>query len=408
MDRDSHGEIWAVAYGTSGRYEVSTFGRVRNAKTQKILSTQDKHGYRKLNLHVDGKLIHKYVHRLVAETFIANPDNKPQVNHIDGIHDNNHIENLEWVTADENHQHAIDNDLAKKARYAGHRSRKALLSKAEIITKQNLDELIIQAESRNTTVYGLYKLQESMIEKYKSEIRSIKHEMTKHQRLAESCVASAKDAYEEYQEKSKQFIGMDDPELQIGKKRNYLEIIGYAKDKDNHTRLVCRCDCGTIKVENAWFWKNDKVKSCGCKHDELARQSSAIGEYNKEKYTALYEKWKRNYRTDLWYDGWKEYEPFKRWANENGYKDGMYLHRKDIAKPFSPDNCFIKDKPQNTGNNKPIKRYECNGEMLTRQEMAEKYNMLESTIGYRLKRGMTASEAVNTPLLPQGRTRKLK
>lgn len=274
MDRDSHGEIWAVAYGTSGRYEVSTFGRVRNAKTQKILSTQDKHGYRKLNLHIDGKLIHKYVHRLVAETFIANPDNKPQVNHIDGIHDNNHIENLEWVTADENNQHAIDNDLVKKARYAGHRSRKALLSKAEIITRQNLDELIKQAESHNTTVYGLYKLQESMIEKYKNDIRYIDHVMKRHQRLAEECVKSAQNAYYKFQEQTKEYIGMDDPELQIGKKRNYLEIIGYAKDKDNHTRLVCRCDCGTIKVENAWFWKNDKVKSCGCKHDELSRQAA--------------------------------------------------------------------------------------------------------------------------------------
>lgn len=68
-------------------------------------------GYLKVGLSVDG--IHKYylVHRLVAQAFIPNPNNLPQVNHIDGNKLNNHVDNLEWVSSYENQQHAVKNGL---------------------------------------------------------------------------------------------------------------------------------------------------------------------------------------------------------------------------------------------------------------------------------------------------------
>lgn len=61
--------------------------------------------YLKINLSVNGKRITKTVHRLIAETFIPNPQNKPQVNHIDGNKSNNNVKNLEWVTGSENLLH---------------------------------------------------------------------------------------------------------------------------------------------------------------------------------------------------------------------------------------------------------------------------------------------------------------
>lgn len=90
-------------------YQVSTLGRIKNILNGRIKIPFDKNrtGYvRAILFDGKGKTKRHFVHRLVAEAFIPNPDDKPQVNHIDGDVTNNTVDNLEWATREENMRHA--------------------------------------------------------------------------------------------------------------------------------------------------------------------------------------------------------------------------------------------------------------------------------------------------------------
>lgn len=99
-------EEWKPIKGL--HYEVSSLGNVRNSESYKSISQLDKNreGYIRVNLFSNGKKKRYFIHRLVAEAFIPNPENKPQVNHKDGNKQNNELSNLEWVTNSENQLHS--------------------------------------------------------------------------------------------------------------------------------------------------------------------------------------------------------------------------------------------------------------------------------------------------------------
>ena len=88
--------------GLETDYSVSTEGIVRKDTTNYILTQSTQQDYKFVTLNVNGKQKRMRVHRLVAEAFIENPDNKPYVNHLNGIRSDNNIVNLEWVTPSEN------------------------------------------------------------------------------------------------------------------------------------------------------------------------------------------------------------------------------------------------------------------------------------------------------------------
>lgn len=119
------GEIWKDVVGYEGKYVISNqgniesiirviknkLGRVSIRKGKPITVRLNSFGYYDTRVCKDGMKKSAFIHRLIAEAFIPNPDNKPLVNHINGIKTDNRVENLEWCTNSENMIHAVSLNL---------------------------------------------------------------------------------------------------------------------------------------------------------------------------------------------------------------------------------------------------------------------------------------------------------
>lgn len=159
-------EEWRPVVGYEGYYEVSSLGRVRGVdrvtfsaggynypiKSTILSGNIGSRGYEDVRLHKDGNRIGKLVHRLVAEAFHINPENKPYVNHKNGIKTDNRKDNLEWATPKENAQHAIDTGLTKVPK--GESRGNAKLKNEDVVNIcKLLDENMKQSEI--ASLYGV-------------------------------------------------------------------------------------------------------------------------------------------------------------------------------------------------------------------------------------------------------------
>lgn len=131
-------EVWkdiyfienGIIYDYRGLYQVSNLGRFKSlSKTisryngraccvnhipEKMLTPNVRNGYLRITLYKNDKRKIFSAHKIVALIFLPNPENKPEVNHIDGKKDNNCVDNLEWVTRKENMKHAQEHDLISR------------------------------------------------------------------------------------------------------------------------------------------------------------------------------------------------------------------------------------------------------------------------------------------------------
>lgn len=132
-------EAWRDIEGYEGLYKVSNIGRVRSTprtftKGGILRIYKAGAGYLKLTLTKNGRQQQFYVHRLVARAFAPNPDNLPQINHIDGDKENNHINNLEWCNSADNMRHAWSNKLIGNCVCCGRLSTKSYCDRHSLET----------------------------------------------------------------------------------------------------------------------------------------------------------------------------------------------------------------------------------------------------------------------------------
>lgn len=129
-------ENWQSVNNYEGIYEISSYGRLRSLKFNRLRYFNlkaDGWGYVIVVLHKKGKREAVRFHRLVASHFIANPDNKKEVNHKDGNKLNNRVDNLEWVTPEENMKHAFSTKLNVPKKGEKHQGSKLSNRKAQMI-----------------------------------------------------------------------------------------------------------------------------------------------------------------------------------------------------------------------------------------------------------------------------------
>lgn len=166
-------EIWKDIPGYENLYRVSTFGNVKSYKKigwmnrnnctrifkPKDLNPSHSHGYLNVRLTKNKKSKLLFVHRLVLLAFIPNPENKPQVNHKNGIKTDNRIDNLEWVTAVENIAHSLKTGLAIRKSGEDHHYAKLSNNQVKEIRslKDNVKFLANKYDVSIQTIYNILK-----------------------------------------------------------------------------------------------------------------------------------------------------------------------------------------------------------------------------------------------------------
>ena len=185
-------EIWKIINNTNNMFSISNLGKIRNNKTGKILKTQkNKKGYHIVRVTVNQRKTTFRIHRLVAESFIPNPNNLPEVHHKDNNTYNSEVSNLQWCTRKENlnwsyktmssnrnyrncillkdkKQIGIFDGITKAAKYASDNYNVSYSSLKKYLFCGNF-EIVIVDETNRKTIYHKKQIIRHPVKVYKGE-----------------------------------------------------------------------------------------------------------------------------------------------------------------------------------------------------------------------------------------------
>lgn len=162
-------EKWKPMFGYEEYCEASTLGRIKvlqrkvTDKNGKIKNVKEKilclgyysNGYEQFSISIDNKRHTGIVHRLIAKTFIPNPENYPVVNHKNGIRDDNRVENLEWCTQGYNRKHSF-RELGEKPRnMSGEKNTNSALTEQDVIKIRKLHNVFNCSAIDTAKLYGV-------------------------------------------------------------------------------------------------------------------------------------------------------------------------------------------------------------------------------------------------------------
>ena len=203
-----------------------------------------------------------------------------------------------------------------------------------------------------------------------------------------------------------------------GLKFNRLTVVEYVgKDRHKRNKWRCKCDCGKFTVVDSTKLKNGRTKSCGCYHNEMARnrevkhRTHGLTFSEDGKITRLYRIWSgmktrcfnpkdehcgQYMRRGITVcDEWRnDFKAFHDWAMANGYADGLTIDRIDVNGNYEPKNCRWATTLEQNRNKTTTAKFECNGEVHTVKEWAEITGINYQTLFYRYKHGWTPERAL--------------